>query len=421
MNKRIIKKWNRVIAGVTLFLLLLAVLPAQSALAASATITLTTDTEEIHAGDTVEVKLTIKADATIGDFEAFLSYDDTIFEFYSAASCITGGAGFLKVADIGASPSTQERTYRIYFKALVQGECEVALYDRPVVYCYTDGTEMSVTGVNKIFQVLPSFSASSNSRLSALYLVDDQPATVNLSPAFQPETTKYYAAVDYMSDMVIVSAIAEDSLANVEVAGGKNLSHGNNEVLITVTAEDGSRTVYTIYVYRSELMEEPDDPVIEEPEEPVITLTPGILFEQTEEQTIVTEYHTYTICKKPEDFRLPDGYVQTTLMINEIQADAYAKQGENPEEFLLLVLKNEAGEINWYRYDRVEQTLQRVNEEEYVVTQVIQSNDDNLKQAIKEYEAHQSMLTFAVALLFGICFVLLMIILWLCIRRKNRG
>ena len=233
--------------------MLLAVFPAQSALAASATITLTTDTEEIHAGDTVEVKLTIKADATIGDFEAFLSYDDTIFEFYSAASCITGGAGFLKVADIGASPSAQERTYRIYFKALMQGECEVALYDRPVVYCYTDGTEMSVTGVNKIFQVLPSFSASSNSRLSALYLVDDQPATVTLSPEFQPETTKYYAAVDYLSDMVIVSAIAEDSLANVEVSGGKNLSHGNNEVLITVTAEDGSRTVYTIYVYRSEL------------------------------------------------------------------------------------------------------------------------------------------------------------------------
>ena len=108
-------------------------------------------------------------------------------------------------------------------------------------------------------------------------------------------------------------------------------------------------------------------------------------------------------------------------MIDEIQVPAYARQGENPEEFLLLVLKNEAGEINWYRYDRIEQTLQRVNEEEYVVTQVIQSNDESLKAAVKEYEVHQSMLTFAVALLFGICFVLLMVILWLCIRRKNRG
>ena len=126
-------------AGVIMFLLLLAVVPAKNVEAASATITLSTDTEEIHAGDTVEVKLTISADATIGDFEAFLSYDDTIFEFYSAASCITGGAGFLKVSDIGASPSAQERTYRIWFTALTQGECEVALYERPVVYCYTDG------------------------------------------------------------------------------------------------------------------------------------------------------------------------------------------------------------------------------------------------------------------------------------------
>ena len=77
-----------------MFMLLLAVVPTKKVEAASATITLSTDTEEIHAGDTVEVKLTISADATIGDFEAFLSYDDTIFEFYSAASCITGGAGF---------------------------------------------------------------------------------------------------------------------------------------------------------------------------------------------------------------------------------------------------------------------------------------------------------------------------------------
>ena len=401
-----------------MLMLLLAAYPVQTAQAASATITLSADTEEIHAGDTVEVKLTISADATIGDFEAFISYDDTVFEFYSAASCITGGAGFLKVSDIGASPSAQERTYRIYFAALTQGECEVALYDRPIVYCYTDGTEMSVTGVNKIFQVLPSFSASGNSRLSALYMVDDRPATVALTPAFSPENTSYYAAVDYEVDMVIVSAITEDSLANVEITGGKNLEPGTNEVLVTVTAEDGSKTVYTIYVYRSEYEEEPENP---EKKEPEITVTPGIGFEKAEDRVLVTEYHTYTVCEKPAEFVLPDGYVQTALMIDGIQVAAYARQGENPEEFLLLVLKNEAGEVNWYRYDRVEQTLQRVNEEEYVVTQVIQSNDESLKEAIKEYQVHQSLLTFGVAFLFGICVVLLLVVLWLCIRRKNRG
>ena len=90
-----------------MLLLLLAAAPVKTAEAASATITITTDAEEIHAGDTVEVKLTISADATIGDFEAFLRYDDTILEFYSAVDCITGDAGSLRIYDVCASPSTQ--------------------------------------------------------------------------------------------------------------------------------------------------------------------------------------------------------------------------------------------------------------------------------------------------------------------------
>ncbi len=407
--------------------LLLAAVPVQTAEAASATITLTTDMTEIHAGDTVEVKLTISADATIGDVEAYITYDDTIFEFYSATACITGDAGFLKVFDMGASPSAQERTYRIWFKALIQGECEVALYNRPMVYCYTDGTEMSVTGVSKTFQVLPSFDASDNSSLSALYMVTNQATTVNLIPAFSTEITNYQAFVPFEAEMLIVSALAEDSAANVEVIGGKNLQLGNNEVQISVTAENGMKTVYKVNVFRADYVEEPDVPVVDqpdhpkEPEQPLTATEPGIVFKNTEEQVLVTEYHTYTVCEKPESFVLPDGYIQTTLMLSEVPITAYAKQGENSEEFLLLVLKNEAGETNWYRYDRVEQTLQRVKEEDYIVTQVIQSNDENLKTAIQEYQVHQSLLTFAVALLFGICVLLLLVILWLCIRRKNRG
>ena len=409
---------RRRIAGVMSFLLLLAVLPVQTAQAASATITISTDMEEIHAGDNVEVKLTISADETIGDFEAFLTYDDSVFEFYSAAACITGGAGSLKVSDIGASASVQDRTYRIYFKALTQGECEVALYGRPVVYNYTDGVEMSVTGVSKTFTVLPSATASANSSLSALYMVNEQAETVKLTPAFASGTVTYYAAVPYTSEMVIVSAIAGDELANVEVNGGEELLPGNNEVLVTVTAEDGSKTVYTIYVYRTEFTEEAED---DKNVSGKITANAGIEFEEKENQVLITEYHTYTVCEKPEGTVLPDNYVQTILMINEIQVPAYVKQGDSPEEFLLLFLKNDAGEVNLYRYDRIEPTLQRINKEEYVITRVVQSNDEALQEAIRQYEVNEMALTFACALLFGLCFVLLMVVLWLCIRRKNRG
>lgn len=415
-------QWNKRIAGVICFLLLLAVLPVQIVQAASATITLSTTMEEIHVGDTVEVELTIRADATIGDFEAFLSYDETIFEFYSAASCITGGAGFLKVADIGASPSQQDRTYRMYFKALTQGECEIALYDRPIVYGYTDGLEMSVTGFSKTFSVLPAADASDNNLLSAFHIVDNRAKTVHFSPDFSSDVTEYTATVPLSSEMLIVSAIAEDEGAEVEVSGGHILEIGENTVTVTVKAEDGSQRIYTILVHRLEQDEEEKKEEPEEtPEALEFSMTPGISLKETEQQVLVTEYHTYTVCEKPEEFILPDGYVQTTLMLNEIQVPAYVKQGVSAEEFLLLVLKNEAGDVNWYRYDRVEQTLQRVNEEEYIVTQVVQSDDTELKEALQQYKVQQVALIFVVALLFGICLVLLLAIVWLCIRRRNRG
>lgn len=423
------KNGIRQIAGVMCLLLLLAFVPTQTAVAASATITLTTTAEEIHVDDLVEVNLIISADATIGDFEAFISYDDTIFEFYSAASCITGGAGFLKVADVGASPSRQDRTYRIYFKALAMGECEVALYDRPIVYGYTDGVEMSVTGFSKTFTVLPARDASDNNRLAALYLVDNRMKTVTLAPEFSPEVLEYTAEVPVNSEMLIVSAIAEDVLASVETSGGRTLELGNNEVMVAVTAENGSVREYKIQVYRSEEEEKPEEPVPtvapeepgKQPVPPIATIAPGITQETTEENILLTEYHTYTVCEKPAELVLPDGYVQTSLLLGDSPVTAYARQGEKAEEFLLLVLKNEAGDVHLYRYDRVEQTLQRVNEEEYVITQIVQSNEEGLKETLNQYEVQQTALLFALALLIGICFVLLIVILWLCIRRRNRG
>ena len=422
--------WKKMIAGVMNLLLLLAVIPTQCVFAASATITLSTTEEEIHVGDTVEVSLTIKSDATIGDFEAFISYDETVFEFYSAASCITGGAGSLKVSDIGASPSRQDRTYRMYFKAIATGTCEVALYDRPIVYGYSDGAEMSVTGFSKVFTVLPSRDASDNNYLSALLLVDNRAKTIELQPAFSPDIMEYHANVPVSSELLIVSAIAEDMTADVEVSGARMLVLGENEAFVKVTAEDGSERMYKIYIYRSEQEELPSENT-EQPEEndipreetviPQITMIPGIQFAKEESSVLVTEYHTYTIGEKPEGMVLPDGYLPTTLMINEVSVPAYARQGEMAEEFLLLVLKNEAGVSNLYRYDRVEQTLQRVNEEEYTITQVVQNEDEGLKEALHQYEVQQIALTFAISFLIGICLVLLIIILWLCIRRRNRG
>lgn len=431
MKQRNSNKW----IAILLIIMLIVAAPVYPVQAASATITVSTTAEEPHVGDTVEVLLTIKADTTIGDFEAYLSYDDSILEFYSAASCITGGAGVLKISDIGASPSAQERSYKIIFNAIEKGECRLELYGRPVVYSYADGTEMSVTGFSKSILVYPSSLASGDSTLSALHLVDSRIRTVALTPVFSPEITTYYASVPYESDGIIVSAITTDKLSDVRVSGDGEVSLGNNEIQIVVTAEDGSRTVYTVYLYRAEKPTPTATPAAlpgttgapdsqggsqtgqEENPEPI--LSPGIVLEETETDILITEYHTYRVCKRPDTFLIPEGYVETTLLINEIQVTAYAKQGA-AEEFVLLVLANEHGQVQWYRYDRAEETLQRVSDEEFVITQQVISNDDAWKAAIEQYELQQMGLCIAVALLAGICMFLLVLMVWLGIRNRRQ-
>ena len=259
--------------------------------AASATVTVSSTNTEIHVGDTVEVILTIKADTPIGDFECHLYYDDSVFEFLEAPSCIKGGAGSLRVSDIGASRSEQERSYKLIFNAKEKGECRVEIYGRPIVYGYSDGTEMSVTAFSKTFLVYPSYLASADSFLSALHLVDSRIKTVALTPVFSPETTTYYASVPYEADSLIVSAIARDTEhATVQVFGDGELLCGTNEVRIAVTAEDGSSTEYLVYLYRAE----PEPTETPEPtEQPGITDVP----EPTE---------TSEPTKKPELTKAPD-------------------------------------------------------------------------------------------------------------------
>ena len=423
------KKSSKWVVLLLIMTLVTVVAPGKPVQAASATITISTTSEEIRVGDMVEVTLTIKADATIGDFEGYLKYNDSIFEFYSAASCITGGAGILRISDMEASPSPQERSYKMHFKAVDKGECKIELYNRPVVYGYSDGTEMSVTGFGKSFLVYPAYSASDDSTLSSLHLIDSRIETIALNPVFSRDVTEYYASVPYEAESVIVSAIAADRTSSVEVMGNGAIAPGANEVCITVTAEDGSLTKYYVHLYRSEV---PTPPQEDNPEDmqggnsgkdeplqtPEKTVTPGIVLESKETDILITEYHTYRVCDKPESFLIPEGYVETTLILNQIQITAYAKQGA-AEEFLLLILANEHGQVDWYRYDRVEQTIQRVTDEMFVIRQVTISNDEEWRAAVEQYRVQQTGLTIAIACISGICVFLLVIIVWLCVRGRR--
>ena len=93
-------------------------------------------------------------------------------------------------------------------------------------------------------------SKSSNNYLSGITL-----GTGTLSPEFYRETYDYTVEFDdtvnlYDLKEIEISATAEDSRATVKGAGTIQLNEGENNIALTVTAENGSERTYTVKVVK---------------------------------------------------------------------------------------------------------------------------------------------------------------------------
>ena len=93
-------------------------------------------------------------------------------------------------------------------------------------------------------------SKSSNNYLSGITL-----GTGTLSPEFYRETYEYTVEFDdtvnlYDLKEIEISATAEDSRATVKGAGTIQLNEGENNIALTVTAENGSERTYTVKVVK---------------------------------------------------------------------------------------------------------------------------------------------------------------------------
>ena len=88
---------------------------------------------------------------------------------------------------------------------------------------------------------------SSNSRLASLEITEGI-----ISPEFNSDVTEYAISVPNDITVLNISAVAEDSAAEVEIVGNEELKIGENNIQIIVTAEDGSTTTYNILATRAD-------------------------------------------------------------------------------------------------------------------------------------------------------------------------
>ncbi len=409
-----------------LFFILLAVMllfgASQTAQAAVATIDLQTESDTVRVGDEFEVTLLITAEpaedettqtAVIGDFEAYLLYNADIMDFVTAPSCITGGAGMLRIADMGAQASYGSRKYVIRFQAIDRGMAEISLDSRPLVYIYGMGDAMSVSSNVLNLTVDAAENASDNANLSALRVNPGK-----ISPAFATTVREYEVSVPYETEMIVVSALTEDENAVVGVNGSTGLKVGRNTVVITVTAENGTEKRYYLYVTREEKQAEPTKP----PEEPKkeYEYEAGIHATEDDGRIVISFAGNYTVSGEQGSYIAPTGYEETVLYIDGIRIKAYAKRDVPESDFFVLVLEDESGNGGYYRYDRTEQTLQRYDEEKIEIKQIVEEDNSALYEALDEYKSHQVLLLFLLAMFIALS-VLLLLILVKVYRQEEQG
>ena len=94
-------------------------------------------------------------------------------------------------------------------------------------------------------------SSTTSTKSSNAYLSKLQINQEGLTPNFNKNKTSYAVTVGENVNDLKVTAVVEDSKSKVAISGNTGLKNGDNKVYITVTAQDGTKKVYTITVTKT--------------------------------------------------------------------------------------------------------------------------------------------------------------------------
>lgn len=396
MGITMIRKKGFVAALLTISMLMAILIHPTSVWAASATVSISTDSTTVSKGSAFTVSIIIDADEAVGGFEGFVSYDSDILEFAGGGVSITGGEGILRISNLEIPDSSNKIKYAMKFKALKVGNCNLSITDKPMVYSFDSGDSMSVSSTGISIDVTAEQKASKDAGLAELRI---SPGAI--SPAFDSNITEYSTDVENDVNQIIVSAKTTNDNASVEVSGNTNLKVGGNKVVITVSAESGDTSNYFLHVNKK-------DTTGEEKPEDVVTDT-------EEDKSYLTGSFQYKPLGSVIPEEIPEGYTETKIVINSQNITAYVPVDSVENEFLLIYAMNDNGEKGFYRYDRIEGTMQRYVEEtpNSLIEEAVQSSEKD------GYDKKLNQLSLIIAGLSA--FSVLVIIIAIRLFMKNRG
>lgn len=180
-----------------------------------------------------------------------------------------------------------------------------------------------------------------------------------LSPAFSPNVTTYTTSVGSDCQKLTVSAVANDSKATVSVTGTR-MDIGLNTTTITVTAENGSKKVYTIKTTKADDIKTSDNDNKNDDNSQIDNTVDNNDngANAVQQPTVSVNGYEYSIISSFDEHPLPDGYVQSETDYNGIKI-AVGMGIDTNITLVYLESDNGQGESGFYVYDTVNRTFSK--------------------------------------------------------------
>lgn len=402
-----IKKIINFIGILLLVTIVIGTIDTRTCRAAGAEISISSDSTEIKVGDVFYVNINIDSDTAFGNFEANLIYDDSLMQYNGGASVISGNSGFLHISDTNVSEGDYSRKYSLEFEALKVGKATIDFSGRIMIYDYETDREMPVSSNVLDVNIKALDSASSDAKLKTMQI-----SPAGLNPAFDPTIYEYNINVGYDTQQLIITALPENFKATVSITGNDFLKEGDNNVVISVLAETGDIIEYKIKVYREPAS---DDQTADVSDNPSNMEDSFELIEDGGKKFAVFS-GKYAILVPEDTINIPEGYKLGSLTISGITIPAYMPVDNEQSEFVLIYAQNEFGDKGFYKYDRIEKTLQRYIDGSLIINNDQNTQDDNTAD---EYQNNMAKAVFVIVLLCAICILMTFITVRMFIKLKG--
>lgn len=270
----------------------------------AASVSIYSSSNTVVVGNSFNVSVTVSSDAAAWDFS--VGYDSSKLRVVSAN--LESGMRSASTSDM------HSRNYSITFKAISSGTASVWVSD--ALLYNNDAVQLSASKGSRSFTLRTwaeiQASYSKNNNLSSLG-VDG----ANLSPEFNKDTLEYTVELEPGTEKINVTASVEDGSASLSGTGEKEVTEGDNNIEVVVTAENGSTKTYKINAIVKEF-----NPV-----------------------KVKVDGKEYTVVRNKKNLEPPANYEETTIKINEEEVPAYQSK---ITKYLLVSLKDPNGNQNWY-------------------------------------------------------------------------